>query len=147
MYSHTENEAASLRLQNVELEQYENMSQGQRSKSKCRKLRMSLSGIVTAIPIKPQQFLASSLWVARYRFFAGVTLTMKVASASEVTALRRYTNLFIIIIIIIRKVYLKLEKYKNRSQGQRIRSNITDFQQHLAFTMERIATKLRRFDQ
>jgi len=49
-------------IQNLELElkKYENMSKGQRSMSKCQKLRITPSVIITDIPIKPQQFPASS---------------------------------------------------------------------------------------
>jgi len=39
MYPHTENEAASLKhskLKELELKKYKNMSQGQRSRSKCQ---------------------------------------------------------------------------------------------------------------
>jgi len=53
------------------------MSQCQRSRSKCQKLRITSSVIVTDIPIKPHQFPTSSFWVARYRFFAAATLTLK----------------------------------------------------------------------
>jgi len=76
MYPHTKNTAATLKhsklrpwLKNTK------MSQGQRSRSKCQKLRITSSVVVTYIPIKPQQFPDSSFWVACYRFFAAVTFT------------------------------------------------------------------------
>jgi len=50
------------------------MFKGQRSK--CQKLQITSSVIVTDIPIKTQQFPASSFWVACYRFFAAVTLIL-----------------------------------------------------------------------
>jgi len=45
-------------IQNLELElkKYKNMCQGQKSRSKRQKLRITSSVIVTDIPIKPQQF-------------------------------------------------------------------------------------------
>jgi len=64
-------------IQNLEFEfrKYENMSQGRRSRSKCQKLPITSSVIVTDIPIKPQQFPTSSFDVACYLSFAAVTLT------------------------------------------------------------------------
>jgi len=58
MYPHTENAAASLRHSKLRagIEKYEDISQSQRSRSKCQKLRITSSIIVTDIPIKPQQF-------------------------------------------------------------------------------------------
>jgi len=73
MYPHTENEAASLRHSKRRAwigKKYENVS-----RSKCQRLWITSSVIVTDIPIKPQQFPASSFWVACYSFFAAVTLT------------------------------------------------------------------------
>jgi len=45
----------------------------------------------------------------------------------------------------IRKVWRELEKYENSSQGQSSRSNVTNFQSLLAFTMGRMTTELHRF--
>jgi len=50
MYLHTENEAASLRHSKLR----------DLARSKCQKLRIILSVIVTDIPIKPQQFPTNS---------------------------------------------------------------------------------------
>jgi len=52
------------------------MSQGQRSRSKCQKLQIASSVIVTYILINPQQYQISSFWVARYHFLAVVTLIL-----------------------------------------------------------------------
>jgi len=63
IYLHTDNNAASLRdskLRALIEKQYENMSQGKKSRSKCQKLRITSGDIVTDIPIKPQQFQTSS---------------------------------------------------------------------------------------
>jgi len=43
------------------------------------------------------------------------------------------------------KYIARIEKYENSSQGQKSRSNVTDFQSLLAFTMVHIPTKLHRF--
>jgi len=45
------------------------MFQDQRLRSKCQKLRITSSVMVTDIPIKPKQFPTGSFWVAHYRFF------------------------------------------------------------------------------
>jgi len=45
----------------------------------------------------------------------------------------------------VRKVYPEVAKYENSSQGQRSRSNVSNFQSLLALTMRHIPTKLRRF--
>jgi len=65
-------------IQNLELKlkKYELISKGQKWRSKCQKLRITSSVIVTNILIKTQQFAASSFWIARYRYLAAVTLTM-----------------------------------------------------------------------
>jgi len=59
LHLRTENEAVSLRHSKFRAQiekKYENMSQGQRSRSTCQKLLITSSIIVTDIPIKPQQF-------------------------------------------------------------------------------------------
>jgi len=63
MYLYAENECANLgHSKNTELEfKQNNMSKGQRSRSKCQKLQITLSVIVTDIQIKPRQFLACSI--------------------------------------------------------------------------------------
>jgi len=43
------------------------MSEGQRSRSRCQKHQITLSVIVTDIPIKPQQFLRCTLPLVRCR--------------------------------------------------------------------------------
>jgi len=66
MHLHTENEAASLR--NSKLRAGIEKIQKYVSKSKIKKLRITLRVIVTGIPITPQQFPTSSFLVARYHF-------------------------------------------------------------------------------
>jgi len=67
----------AFKTQSLSWEKYENISQGQKSRSKCQKLQITLSIFVTDILIKPQQFLASSFWVAHYRFFTAVILILE----------------------------------------------------------------------
>jgi len=57
MYPHTENEAASLMHSKLGIEKYGNVS---RSKVKMLKAQNYFSVMLTDIPIKPQQFPASS---------------------------------------------------------------------------------------
>jgi len=49
---------------------------GSTSRSNSQKLRISSSVIVTYIPIESRQFPASSFWLARYLFFAAMTLAL-----------------------------------------------------------------------
>jgi len=46
---------------------------------------------------------------------------------------------------VIQNIYPKLKKYRNSSQSQRSKSNVTTFQPPLAFTMGHIPTNLHQF--
>jgi len=66
MYLHAENEAASLRHSNLELELEKNtkICRSRRSRSECQELQITSSIIITDILIKLQQFPTSSFSVA-----------------------------------------------------------------------------------
>jgi len=114
------------------------MCQDQRSK--CQKLQITSSVIITDILMKLQQFLTNNLWVACYRFFTAVTLTWTHDIETEMCVSIPKMKL---LGKAIHKVYSELKKYDFSSQGQR--SNVTNFQTLLAFPMGYIPTKLHQF--
>jgi len=93
------------------------MSQGQRSRSKCQKLRIISSIIVTDIPIKPQQwFLSCTLPLFRLRDLDLGAMTLKLNR--DLYILKMYFQMKMKLLgQAIRKVLPELEKYENSFQG------------------------------